>query len=33
MVGKRDWVSQKIRFFYEDEDIGGWIMLKWILEN
>jgi hypothetical protein len=25
--------SQKERDHYEDQDIGGWIILKWILER
>jgi hypothetical protein len=27
------WESQKERDHYEDQDIGGWITLKWILEG
>jgi hypothetical protein len=26
------WESLKERNHYEDEDIGGWTILKWILE-
>jgi hypothetical protein len=25
--------SQKERDHYEDQDIGGWIIIKWILER
>jgi hypothetical protein len=25
--------SQKVRDHWEDEDVGGWIILKWILER
>jgi hypothetical protein len=25
--------SQKERDHYEDQDVGGWIILKWILER
>jgi hypothetical protein len=27
------WESQKERDHEEDEDVGGWIILKWILER
>jgi hypothetical protein len=27
------WESQKERDHYEDQDIGRWIILKWILER
>jgi hypothetical protein len=27
------WESQKERDHYEDQDVGGWIILKWILER
>jgi hypothetical protein len=27
------WESQKERDHYEDQDIGGWIILRWILER
>jgi hypothetical protein len=27
------WESQKERYHCEDEDVGGWIILKWILER
>jgi hypothetical protein len=27
------WESQKERDYYEDQDIGGWIILKWILDR
>jgi hypothetical protein len=27
------WESQKERDHYEDQDVGGWIVLKWILEK
>jgi hypothetical protein len=26
------WESQKERDHYEDQEVGGWIMLKWFLE-
>jgi hypothetical protein len=26
------WESQKERDHYEDQNIGGWIILRWILE-
>jgi hypothetical protein len=26
------WESQKERDNYEDQDLGGWIILKWILD-
>jgi hypothetical protein len=26
------WESQKVRDHWEDLDVGGWIILKWILE-
>jgi hypothetical protein len=25
--------TQKIRGHWEDQDVGGWIILKWILER
>jgi hypothetical protein len=25
--------SQKVRDHWEDEDVGGWTILKWILER
>jgi hypothetical protein len=25
------WESQKERFYWEDKDVGGWTILKWIL--
>jgi hypothetical protein len=25
--------SQKERYHWEDQDIGGWIILRWILEE
>jgi hypothetical protein len=27
------WESQKGRDHYEDQDVGGWIILKWIFER
>jgi hypothetical protein len=27
------WESQKERGHYEDQDVGGWTILKWILER
>jgi hypothetical protein len=27
------WESRKERDHYEDQDVGGWIILKWILER
>jgi hypothetical protein len=27
------WASQKERDHWEDQDVGGWTMLKWILET
>jgi hypothetical protein len=27
------WESQKKRGHLEDQDVGGWIVLKWILER
>jgi hypothetical protein len=27
------WESQKKRDHWEDQDVGGWIILKWILER
>jgi hypothetical protein len=27
------WESQKDRDLWEDQDIGGWSILKWILER
>jgi hypothetical protein len=27
------WESQKKRDHYEEQEIGGWIILKWILER
>jgi hypothetical protein len=27
------WESQKERDHFEDEDVGGWTILKWILEK
>jgi hypothetical protein len=27
------WGNQKERDFYEDQDVGGWTVLKWILER
>jgi hypothetical protein len=27
------WESQKERDHYQDQDIGGWTILKWILER
>jgi hypothetical protein len=27
------WESQKERDHWEDQDVGGWIILKWILER
>jgi hypothetical protein len=27
------WESQKERDHWEDEDIGGWIILRWVLEK
>jgi hypothetical protein len=27
------WESQKQRDHYEDQDLGGWIILKWILDR
>jgi hypothetical protein len=26
------WEGQKERDLWEDQDVGGWIILKWILE-
>jgi hypothetical protein len=31
-IGYR-WDSQKERDHYEDQDVGGWIILSWILER
>jgi hypothetical protein len=27
------WESQKERDHYEDQDVGGWIVFKWILKR
>jgi hypothetical protein len=27
------WKSEKERDHYEDQDVSGWIILKWILES
>jgi hypothetical protein len=27
------WGSQKVRDHCEDQDVGGWIILKWIIER
>jgi hypothetical protein len=27
------WGSQKVRDHWEDLDVGGWIILKWILDR
>jgi hypothetical protein len=27
------WESQEERDHWEDQDVGGWIILKWILER
>jgi hypothetical protein len=27
------WESQKERDHYEDQDVGGWVILKWILDR
>jgi hypothetical protein len=27
------WESQKVRGHWEDLDVGGWTILKWILER
>jgi hypothetical protein len=27
------WESQKERDHYEDQDVGGWTILKWIFER
>jgi hypothetical protein len=27
------WESQKVRNHWEDQDIGGWTILKWILDR
>jgi hypothetical protein len=27
------WEKQKIRDHWEDQDVGGWTILKWILER
>jgi hypothetical protein len=27
------WESQKERDYWEDQDVGGWTILKWILER
>jgi hypothetical protein len=27
------WERQKVRDHWEDEDVGGWTILKWILER
>jgi hypothetical protein len=27
------WESQKVRDHWEDQDVGGWTILKWILER
>jgi hypothetical protein len=27
------WESQKERDHYEDQDVGGWTILKWILDR
>jgi hypothetical protein len=29
----RWWESQKIRDHWEDKEVSGWIILKWILER
>jgi hypothetical protein len=32
-VQKVWWESQKERDHYEDQDVDGWIILKWILDR
>jgi hypothetical protein len=38
-MGKREmhigywWESQKERDYLEDQDVGGWTILKWVLEG
>jgi hypothetical protein len=27
------WESRKERYHWEDKDVGGWTILKWILEK
>jgi hypothetical protein len=27
------WERQKVRDHWEDQDLGGWTILKWILER
>jgi hypothetical protein len=27
------WESQKVRDHWEDQEVGGWTILKWILEK
>jgi hypothetical protein len=27
------WESQKVRDHWENEDVGGWAMLKWMIER
>jgi hypothetical protein len=27
------WISQRVRDHWEDEDVGGWKILKWISER
>jgi hypothetical protein len=27
------WESQKVRDHWEDQDVGGWTILKWIVER
>jgi hypothetical protein len=27
------WKSQEVRDHWEDQDVGGWTILKWILER
>jgi hypothetical protein len=27
------WESQRERDHWEDQDVGGWIILKWVLER
>jgi hypothetical protein len=33
MLRRYRWESQKERDHWEDQDVGGWTILKWILER
>jgi hypothetical protein len=33
VIGKYWWESQKERDHWEDQDVGGWTIIKWILER